>query len=249
MREVQVNSNSNVSLENLLSATIKFKQYFALDFAKLANFPYISQLKSANLNLSLYAYGSIKHLLALSDGTLPPVSKEEYNSRLRHCLNVLEITCLGSNLTDFNSHSWRIAKEYDLKKVKDIEQGYKTWESLDKCIDPTAWTYAREMVPPSKPKENSNQNVKSQSQNSQQKFCTTYNTFRNGNGCSYEYSNPGETCVYQHSCSNCRQKGFPNRRHKSIHCREDNSQTNNSINSNSTVTSSVSVSAPVVTSV
>ena len=237
-----------MSLESLLTATVKFKQYFALDFAKITNFPYISQLKASNLNLSLFAYGSIKHLLSLSDGTLPPVNKEEFNSRLQHVLNVLEITCLGSNLSDFDSHSWRIAREYDFKIVKDIEQGFKTWESLNKCIDSTAWQYAREMVPPEKSKVNSTQNVKNQNSQNSQKFCTTYNNFRNGNGCSYEYNNPGQECVYQHSCSNCRQKGFPNRRHKAIHCRDGN-QDNNSSNATSSVTSTVSSSSPVVTSV
>ena len=45
--------NSDVSLESLINVTIKCKQYTALDFAKLKKFPYISQLKESNLNLSL----------------------------------------------------------------------------------------------------------------------------------------------------------------------------------------------------
>ena len=73
--------NHSVSLDSLLSAKIKFKQYSAFDFAKLTRFPYVSQLKSSNMNLALFSYGSIEHLLSLSNGTLPPVSKDEYNSR------------------------------------------------------------------------------------------------------------------------------------------------------------------------
>ena len=38
------------SLETLLSATITNKQYYPIDFAKLAPFLYISQLKQSNLN-------------------------------------------------------------------------------------------------------------------------------------------------------------------------------------------------------
>ena len=105
------------------------------------------------MNLALFSYGSVKHLLALLDGTLPAVSRLEYVSRLQHILNVLEITCLGSSLSDFDSHSWKISREYDNKVIRDIEMGYKTWESLDKCIDPTAWTFARELVPPKSKKE------------------------------------------------------------------------------------------------
>ena len=45
--------NSIPSLNSLLTGTIINKQYFPIDFAKLAYFPYISQLKQSNLNLSL----------------------------------------------------------------------------------------------------------------------------------------------------------------------------------------------------
>ena len=153
---------------------------------------------------------------------------------------------MGSSLSDFDSHSWRVAREYDNKIVKDIEQGFKSWESLDKCIDPTAWTYARELVP--KPnKAESNQN-KSQ-QNSNQKLCTTYNTFRK-EGCSYEHSNPGEKCVYLHFCSKCRQKGFPNRRHKAINCQDNTPATTNSgATQNTANTNTIASASPVVTSV
>ena len=119
------------------------------------------------MNLALFSYGSIEHLLSLSNGTLPPVSKEEYNSRLQHILNVLEIACLGSGIRDFDTHSWRIAREYDSKILEDVEQGYKHWLTLNKCIDPTAWTTARELVPVPKIKPSGTQNQKAQ--NSAQK--------------------------------------------------------------------------------
>ena len=237
--------NSDVSLESLLSATVVNKQYFAIDFAKLSSFPYISNLKSSNLNLSLFSYGSIKHLLSLSNGTLAPVSKTEFNNRIQHILNVLEIVCLGSGLTDFDSHSWRVAREYDVKIVKDVEQGFKCWQTLNKCIYSTAWTYACQLVP-QKPKNE--QNSSKNQQNSTQKLCTTFNTFRNGNGCSFEYNNPGQNCVFTHSCSKCRQKGFPDRRHKAINCRQEPEPQNT--NSSSNVTSNtISSLPPVVTSV
>ena len=146
----------------------------------------------------MYTYRSIKHLLAITDGTLPPASKTELISRLQHILNVLEITCLGSSLENFDSYSWRVAREYDSKVLKDIEQGFKNWDNLSRCIDPTCWAYAREMVPKPKPAQNQG----SKAPNSNQRLCTTYNTFKK-EGCSYESNNPGETCVYVHACSTC----------------------------------------------
>ena len=155
------------------------------------------------MNLSLFAYGSIRHLLALSDGTLPPVSKTEFVSRLQHLLNVLDITCLGSTLDDFDLYSWRIARNYDAKIIKDIEMGYKSWSTLERCIDPAAWSYSKELNP--KPQK-STQGPKNATQNpnQSQKMCTTWNTFKK-DGCSYEHSNPGESCIYLHACSTCRQ--------------------------------------------
>ena len=240
-RSLQSQDGSNskpVNLDDLLSATIKHKEFSAIDFAKLSKFSYISNLNHTNLNLSLFAYGSIRHLLLLSNGTLPAVSKAEFNARLQHLLHVLEITCLESNLLEFNSNSFKVAKEYDKVILSDIQEGYKTWESLDRCIDSTAWNVAIRMVPAvtkSQPQSKSQNNS-----NSSQKICTTWNTFRSGEGCHFEFTNPGQKCVYLHHCSTCRQKGFPNRHHKAIHCNQGNSQ------SASTVTPPVAaLSAPV----
>ena len=207
------NQVNNVSLDSLMSAHVKFKQYYAHDFCKLASFPYLSQLKPSNLNLSLFSYGSVKHLLALSDRTLSPVTKAEFNSRLQHILNVLEISCLGSNLTDFDTHSWRVAREYNFKVIKEIELGYKSWETLNRCIDPTNWAYAKEIVPKPAQKQQNQGSTKNQNN---QRLCTTFNTFRQ-NGCHYEANNPGETCVYLHACSHCRQKGSL-QSHKAFQC-------------------------------
>ena len=207
----------------------------------MAPFPYIPQLKQSNLNLSLFGYGSLKHLLLLANGTLPGVSKAEFISRLQHVLNVFEITCLGSGISDFDSISWRIAKSYDLKIVQDIQEGYRSWETLGRIIDPSAWQYARDLNPTKPQSQTQSQSQNKSGQNSQ-KLCTTWNTFKN-EGCHYEFNNPGETCVYSHQCSACRQRGFPNRRHKAINCRDSA----NSNQSNATLTSAAPI--PAVTSV
>ena len=178
--------------------------------------------------------------MLLSNGTLPPVSQIEFNSHLQHALTVLEIVCLESDLNEFDSISWHTAREYDNKILQDISQGFKRWETLDQCIDSTAWTYAQKMTVKSKGVQNQNQN---KGQNGTQKLCTTFNTFRK-EGCSFEHNNPGEKCIFLHHCSTCRQKGFPNRKHKAIHCKGDD----NSNSTNLTFNSSAAP-APPVTSV
>ena len=148
-----------------------------------------------------------------------------------------------------------MAKEYNARIVKDISLGFKSWETLDRSIDSSAWCYAQKMVP--KKQGGQNQGSKgsnsSNSSNSSQKLCTTWNTFKK-DGCSWENSNPGETCVFAHYCSSCKQRGFPNRRHKAINCRDSansnsqNSNTQNSNSQNANVTSNSAASSAVVTS-
>ena len=226
-------SSQPVSLESLYNATIKSRQYKPSDFAKLSSFSYTNQIKSSNLNLALFSLGSFKHLLALLDSTLPAVSQSEFINRIQHILNVLEISCLGSSISDFDNHSWRIAREYDGRITRDIEMGYKTWESLNKSIDPTAWQFARETVPPKIKKDNTEKPSKSQ------RLCTTYNAFKMGVGCHYEHNNAGESCIYQHVCSKCKSKGLV-KKHKAWQCEEDTPS--------SRVSTSVSTSTPTVTS-
>ena len=239
--------SSSVNIDELLSATIKCKQLRAIDFVRLSNFSYINQLKPSNMNISFYSYGSIRHLLLLSNGTLPPISKEEYNARLQHLLNVLELVCLSGSLKEYNGQSFNIAKFYDEKILQDIEFGYKTWLGLDKCIDSTAWNYAKESVSDQKSSQvQGAKNQQNQSQNSSQKLCTTYNTFKRGESCAFEFNNPGETCVYLHSCSACRQRGFNNRCHKAFNCRDEAKLSQNNQNANSTSTSAPAVPATSV---
>ena len=132
-----------------------------------------------------------------------------------------------------------------MRVLQSIEQGYTTWETLSQTIDSAAWTFARDLVQPKGKQQGQGQVTKGQGQNSQ-KLCSTYNTFKK-EGCAYENSNPGETCMFVHQCSACNKRGFPNRKHKSKNCRDEAR-----LNSNSNTPAPqplTSNSAPPVTSV
>ena len=131
------------NLESLYNITIKNPQYRALDFIKLSSFSYSKKVDHKNINLSSFAFGSIKHLLALSDGTLPPVSKVEFNSRLQHLANIFEIVCINSTLNDFKHESWSEGNEYCERVLSDIEHNVKSWETLSRSIDSTCWQFAK----------------------------------------------------------------------------------------------------------
>ena len=132
----------------MLNATIKFPQLRAVDFINISNFA-CKTFDSKIINLSLFIFGSLKHLLLLSDGTLPSVSKAEYNSPLQNLINMMEIVCLGSSNEDFNNLSWKITREYNSQLVNDMEVGFKNWDNLNRSIDPTCWAFAKEYVSPS----------------------------------------------------------------------------------------------------
>ena len=233
-------SSHNVSLDSLFNAHVKNPQYRAIDFAKLGKFNYVNQIKSnQNVNLALFSFGTLKHLLALCDGTLPPVTHVEFIARLQHLLNVFEITCLGSSISDHDNYGFRVARDYDEKIVTDIEGSIRSWETLGKNIDSMAWAYAKELNPRAKPNLSGPIN-KSNNTGSNQKLCTMYNTFRK-DGCHYEHTNPGETCVYLHVCSRCRSKGLQ-RKHKAWQC-PDEPKSSTSTPATTTVSTSAAVTS------
>ena len=123
--------------------------------------------------MALFSYGSLKHLLALTDGTLNRVSQLEFQSRLQHLVNTFEIVCLGSELSDFDHYGWQVAREYDSRVLHDIEVGLKEWTTLNRCIDPTCWTFAKQLASENK------SNSKSQNpSDNRTKVCTTFIFFR-----------------------------------------------------------------------
>ena len=66
-RQSSGGSGSSSNLDSLLKLTITNPQYRPADFCKISSFPYAKELNEKNLNLSLFSYGAVKHLLALSD--------------------------------------------------------------------------------------------------------------------------------------------------------------------------------------
>ena len=211
------------SLDFLYNAHVKFPQYRALDFIRICNFPFSSEIEESDMNLALFSLGSLKHLLALLDGTLPSVNSLELMNRVQHLVNIYEIVCLGSEISDFRSHSWDLGFSYNSRVIHDLETGIKSWNTLSRSIDPTCYAYAKESLEHSK---NESHNFSS---SGNVKKCTSWNTFHR-EGCQYEYLHPGQTCKYQHSCSICFANGLGNLPHKAWECDENNQHFNNDSN-------------------
>ena len=104
-----------------------------------------------------------------------------------------------------------------------------------------SWSYAKEVTKPN-PKPN-NQQTKANPTNRVQKICTTWNSFRKEGICHYEFSNPGESCVYLHHCSKCKAKGL-SKRHKEFQCTESENTAPASAAPSSSVTPVTSAQQP-----
>ena len=221
------NSNQVISsVDQLYAATTVNKQLRAHEFAASTQFPYKSQLKQDNCNAICFAYGSFKHLEAIKSGLITNVSDTEFLARLRHLKNVFEVACLSSNLATFSDPAWQVAREYDSRVIADIESGVKTWEGLSNGLETDAIYVAKEIVElktrakkPLKDKGDKpdikNEKPKKDPKNN---GCTTYNTHRTSDGCFWEHTNKGETCVFDHFCSWCKANRNTVEKHKSFNC-------------------------------
>ena len=216
--------NQVSSIDQLYRATTVNKQLRCYEFASTGQFSYRNQLKAENCNAIAFAYGAFKHLEALKSGLIPHVSDVEFLSRIRHLRNVFEIACLSSSLSSFSDGAWLVAREYDNRVISDIEWGAKSWQTLSNGIEPDAIYCAKETV------ENRNKAAKkvkdptkkggdgNPRKDPRKNGCTTYNTHRSSDGCYWESQNRGETCVFAHFCSWCKENRNVEEKHKSFNC-------------------------------
>ena len=219
LRNLQQNQVVISSVDQLYKATTVNKQLRSFEFASTGQFSYRSQLKQDNINAVCFAFGAFKHLEACKSGLIN-VSEAEFLARIRHLKNVFEIACLSSNLNSFTENSWLIAREYDSRVIADIEYGTKSWETLSNGIEPDSIYCAKETVEiKTKPKKVKDpKTVKNEEDKKVKKLCTTYNTHKSSEGCYWEHVNKGQTCVFDHYCSWCKQNRSVVDKHKALSC-------------------------------
>ena len=218
LRNLQQNQVVINSVDQLYKATTVNKQLRCFEFASTGQFSYRNQLKQDNINPVTFAFGAFKYLEACKSGLIN-VSDKEFLARLRHLKNVFEIACLSSNLNSFTEHSWLIAREYDTRVIADIESGTKSWEGLSNGIEPDSIYCAKETVEiKTKPKKVKETRVKNEETVKVKKLCTTYNTHRSSESCYWEHVNKGQTCVFDHYCSWCKQNRSVDEKHKALSC-------------------------------
>ena len=127
---------------------------------------------------------------------LVPTSENEVSSRLTNLMNICEIGANNSTLNDFDCAGWQIAKAYRDRVFHDVETGQKTWEDLPASVMADTFLHAKDTVAMKTKKAASigdldpetGKKKKKKSDESKSRVCTTYNSFRTGDGCAYEFT-------------------------------------------------------------
>ena len=209
-----------MDMETLLGLTVRCKQFRPYEFAKRTQLFYANSITERNCNFPCYILGYLRHCLILMSGMVPS-SENEISGRLTNLMNICEIAANNSNLSDFDCPGWQIGKAYGDRVFHDMETGRRTWDDLPAHILPDIFLHARDTVAmrsAKNPKKDTEDKKKGKKKGEGNKACSTYNTFRTGDGCAYEWSNADKKCEFEHYCKKCYQKSGKKERHKALNC-------------------------------
>ena len=219
------NSNLAMDMETLMGMTVRSKQFRPWEFAARTQLFYAKNITERNCNFPCFVLGYLRHCLILMSG-LVPTSENEVSSRLTNLMNICEIAANNSTLNDFDCAGWQIAKAYRDRVFHDVETGQKTWEDLPASVMADTFLHAKDTVAMKTKKAASigdldpktGKKKKKKSDESKSRVCTTYNSFRTGDGCAYEFNNSESKCVFEHFCKKCFAKSGKKETHKALNC-------------------------------
>ena len=198
-----------------------------VQFARNCPVSWTSKVTSDKINLGLWSWSYVAQLLASRTGQAPTLGQGELEAKMQHFLNVLEIALQPSNPSEFEGHSWRIARLYAEKIQNKIDRG-ETWTKFDEKYgtdsQPSELMAAREETGPKpalrktmvKGKEEDKRDVAKLPR----RLCTTWNTSTVEGKCEWEVQNEGKSCDRRHDCTWCKEKGKRNLFHQRTFCRQ-----------------------------
>ena len=179
------------------------------------------------LNMGLWCWSYMAQLLQTRTGQAPSLGQGELEARMQHFLNVLEIALQPSNPTEFDGHSWRVARLYADKIQHKVDRG-ETWTKFEEKYgtdsQPSELMAAREELGPKQVKKSAgNDPYKGTDKNEKRvpkRTCTTWNTSSIEGKCDWESQNEGRACDRRHECSWCKEKGKKSLHHQRSFCKQ-----------------------------
>ena len=198
-------------------------------FARDCPVAWTSKVTSDKLNLGLWSWAYMSQLLATRTGQAPSLGQGVLEAKMQHFLNVLEIALQPSNSTEFDAHSWHVARLYAEKIQNKVDRG-DTWKKFDEKYgtdsQPSELMAAKEEIGPKQParksvkvKDEKTDTTGSRGTGSR-RVCNTWNTSAVEGKCDFEIQYEGRTCDRRHECSWCKEKGKRVLTHQRTFCRQ-----------------------------
>ena len=86
-----------------------------IDFARKCPTKWAKESKQGTINLALYGYAAMAELESLFCSSSDGLQGGELLARVRHIKNVFEVCCANSEVKDFSSYGWVLARDYAFK--------------------------------------------------------------------------------------------------------------------------------------
>ena len=186
-----------------------------------------TKVTSDKLNMGLWCWAYMSDLLATRTGMSPTLPRGVLEARMQHFLNTLEVALQPSNPTEFDSHSWRVARLYAEKVQHRIDRGSSWIHFADRYGEdshPHELMAAREeLAKPVRKVREEPPNIKNKVKDDplkNRRTCTTWNTSLDEGKCDWEAQNDGRNCDRRHECSWCKEKGKKSLHHQRSFCRQ-----------------------------
>ena len=191
------------------------KQTRIIDLARRCPAKWSKQATMSNINLPLFAWGSVSELESSLSGRSEAMSEDVMLGKIRHLQNILEVCCLNSTATDFTGYGWTLARDYAAKVDNEIDLQLVSWQDMHVGVR-TATLLSAQME---HPRPYTKDVKKTGLASDKRELCTTYNKCKTEGKCEYEVSHPDKTCQRKHECSYCREKKNQSWKHQVWNCR------------------------------
>ena len=203
-----------------------------VQYARNCPVAWTSKITSEKLNMGLWCWAFISDLLATRTGFAPTLEKGVLEARMQHFLNTLEVALQSSNPTEFDAHSWHVARLYAEKVQQKIDRG-ASWlhlaERYGEDSHPHELMAAREELAfklnKKKPEDRVDRHgtgdrFAGKKVDDKKYSCTTWNTSLQEGKCDWEAQNEGRNCDRRHECTWCKGKGKRSLHHQKTFCRQ-----------------------------
>ena len=190
-------------------------RYLPMEYARSASMK--------NMNFALFMYGAVHELHSARIGTIPHMGKEMVEAKMQHLMNVIHVTCLNSNATEFKPIAWSVGRTYHNLVQAKVDSGREQWLEFDQMHRSSP--HPAEMIAAERehraalmkaPKKT--EKVEERDKSSK-RACTTWNDNEVEGKCKFEADNPGLKCNRDHSCSYCTKKGNGRTVHQARFCK------------------------------